>query len=317
MNFGTDGEPHPAPYCTPDGTILTCDLGTRSNWALGLPNMVVEAKPGAEIGRSGKLTMTVTGDGIEPLVATPTVTVAEDVDLAVSVGDTKTGGHPGDAVAPPIMVTNTGTKPVSGAAFRLVGYGGLKSRDTFTNCGHERDDDQELFCRFDGELAPGATYVLSAAPLAVRDDADPSKDGSFSVMPFTGDDFDEAGTFPPLIKGTSDELKLVPRAAARRALTTDSNRANNLAFGRVDILGAPGGNPSPSTSASSTPAATPSASATTTAPGTGTGTGTGTGSGLPITGLPIGAIAAVGAAMLLLGGLSLALTRRRDGRSTT
>jgi hypothetical protein len=81
---GSDGTIEPDDHqCRRQGAITTCKLGTRAptSW-FPLPFIVVQAAPGAEVGRSGTLRVTVTGDtesgvAVGPLVATPTVTVRQ------------------------------------------------------------------------------------------------------------------------------------------------------------------------------------------------------------------------------------------------
>lgn len=295
-----NGKQIPAKYCTSAGTVLTCDVGT-TNWAgLGLPNLIVQAKKGAEVGRSGKLTVTVSAEGLAPLVATPKMTVAEDVDLAVTVGRTPVIGERGQPVTVPIQVTNTGAKPVAGAGVRIVGYDGLQLAGSFTNCGYDRGD-QEVHCRFDEVLEPGATYLLSAPTLAVRKNAaNDGKNAGYLAMLWSGDDFDEAGILSGLTRGTSGVLKLVKAPATPAALskTTDSNLANNLAFGQVQIPKV--AEPTASASASASPSASRSANPA-----------AGAGGGLPITGAPTAAVVSAGVGLLVLGAAAVLATRRR------
>jgi hypothetical protein len=83
----SDGSIEPDDHqCHRQGAVTTCDLGTRAptSW-FPLPLIVVHSAPGAVVGRSGTLRITVTGTSepsttrpggpVGPLVATPTVTV--------------------------------------------------------------------------------------------------------------------------------------------------------------------------------------------------------------------------------------------------
>lgn len=315
-SYTEDGKTTPAKYCTTEGTRLTCDVGTTYWVGLGLPGLMVQAKKGAEVGRSGRLTVTVTADGLAPLVATPKVTVADDIDLAVSVAKTPVTGERGKPVTVPIQVTNTGTKPVKGAALRIVGFDGLQHSGRYTNCGYDGGV-QQVYCRFDEALAPGSTYVLSDPTLAVRADAPATeKSAGYLAMLWTGDDFDEAGIMSGLTRGTAGELDLVkvsPSTASARAMVTDSKGANNLAFGRVQLprvpspdrtppaTGSPSGGPAPSA-----PTAVPSASEPPTAGGGG--------GELPITGAPAVAMAGAGVGLLVLGLVGLGAAYRRRTR---
>jgi LPXTG-motif cell wall-anchored protein len=268
----------------------------------------VQAKPGAEIGLSGPITVTVTGtyraDGVPAseinLVATPKITIAEDVDLAVSVAKAPVAGERGKPVAAPIEVTNTGAKPVNGAAIRVVGYNGLHPIVDFRNCGYPRGD-QEVYCRFDEELAAGATYVLAEPILAVAADAPGERDSGYVVQLWTGDDADESGLLSGMPRGTSRVLHLVgkPAASGMRALTTDSNRANNFAFGSIQLPELPGGTAAPSVSPATDITPNPS---------------TGAGGELPVTGAQVAVTAGGGAGLTLLGGVVLVFARRRRAR---
>lgn len=55
------------------------------------------------------------------LTATPKITVAADVDLAVTVSPGPVAAKPGEQLIAPALVTNPGPEPVDGAALRLVG----------------------------------------------------------------------------------------------------------------------------------------------------------------------------------------------------
>ena len=299
-NYDEDGKPYPAKYCTPAGNVLTCELGTTYSW--GLPSMVVEAKPGAELGSSGPIAISFSGDGVGTVTAKPKITVAADVDLAVTVSPTAVLAKPGEQVIAPVLITNPGPKAVDGAAVRLVGYDGLQRSGNYRNCGYDQGD-QQMYCRFDTVLEPGATYVFGDAPLQVRADATPGKTAGYAVQLFTGDDFDDSHIFDGLTPGTAGTLQLVRKATVAKSLTTDSNGANNLAFGRVTVLAA--------TPEGSTPASTPPVVAEPSPAGTGAG-GAG-GGGLPVTGSPVGLIAGGGVALLALGGLTFVIARRRAG----
>jgi hypothetical protein len=307
-SFNESGERVASKDCTTAGSRITCELGIRWSPAL-LPYLFVQAKEGAEVGRSGHVTVTLTAKSVGPVVATPKVTVADDVDLAVSLEKRIVDGEPGKRVAVPIEVTNKGTKPVKGAVMRVLGTGDLEIAGRYTNCEYS-DQNDEVFCRFDEELAASATYVLSESPLALQAEADTTKNHPYSAHLWTRDDADEAGSlsklaYHTLTPGTSGVLRLVRKPAADRvrALTTDSNGANNIAFGAVKpIPAAPGGIKPTATAPSASASAAPALAAG------------GSGGGLPVTGVEVTAIAGAGAALLGLGGVGYLLARRRRTR---
>lgn len=300
LSYDPQGIPSPAKYCTTAGTLLTCDLGDRSvnGW---LAWLTVQARPGAALGRSGRLKVTVSADGLAPLVATPKITVAEDVDLAVRVGRTPVSSERGRGVTVPIQVVNMGQKPVGGVVLRVEAREGLRLAGRYTNCGY-RPEGQEVYCRFAEQLAAGATYGLSDQTLAVRVDAPTDRSAPFTVQLWTGDDAEELGVLSGLRRGNSGVLRLVPRpvTADARAPITDSNSVNNVAYGSVRVIASPTATTSPSASATVTPSASAPPSA-------------GGGATLPVTGVPAGALAAAGG-LLTLGGIGLLVARRRRAR---
>jgi hypothetical protein len=74
----SDGSIKPASNCHVSGTITTCDPIREKFLGSGYPMQALafQTKPGAAIGRSGTLTVTVDGDEFDPVVGTATITVA-------------------------------------------------------------------------------------------------------------------------------------------------------------------------------------------------------------------------------------------------
>ncbi|WP_203839264.1 hypothetical protein [Winogradskya humida] len=299
--------PGATPECTTAGTVTTCDLGSiGSADDDAQPTMLVTAKPGTAPGSTGKLKVTLTAKGIEPLVAAPAVTVAEQVDLAISDAPATVEAKPGELVPLGVRITNRGTNAIPGVALRIGGGGPLTRRGSFDNCYH-LNNDVETFCRFETTLEPGKTYVVDGTVLGVRKDAKPGQD-SYAAAVWTLDDIDDLGIMSDYPHDSGAPLKLVELpavAAAARVPASDPDFSDNLAEGKVTILAGLSPSPSPSLSA---PTATP----TTTPPVAGGDTGgEGGGGTLPITGSPVGLIASIGAGALLIGILGLVATRRR------
>jgi hypothetical protein len=300
-------QPKPSSDCTTEQAIVTCKPGNiYRNIGVGLPALLVELKDGAELGRSGTLTVTFKSDQTAPLVAKPTISVADDVDLAAGPHHPTTTVKPGDAVEQPIEITNTGTKPVRSAGLQLVvNVNGLVGAPEYSNCAYPSNDNV-IFCKFDEELAPGTTYRIAAPVLQVRAKAPAGGDFFYAQFWSTGDDVAEQGDDwyygTKVTPGTGPvvHLEAVPAKAAVRARTTDSNTVNNVEFGYVQTPSAP----HPSGSSSSTPAP---AGATATA-----GSGTAAGGGvLAITGSNAMLAAGAGLALLLIGGVLFVIARRR------
>lgn len=312
--FQAEGDPIPSKDCAVAGAITTCTWAARTAFAGWLPQLKVEAKEGAEVGRSGKLPITFTADGVEALTTTPTITVAEDVDLVAGPVAVRATAKPDALVEAPIEIRNNGTKPVDGVVARFTGEtAGLRIAGRYTNCVYRTNGD-ESWCRFDQELAPGTTYRVGAP--VIRTLAEPDGDDdrySYLHLWFTADDIDEAGAVVfedgVMTPGTQGELKLEPApATVAKRHTTDSNGANNLAFGYVTIEKA---SASPSPAPTVTPTATPTATATPATPGARPGTGGTGGGGLAITGANTAAVVGIGALFLVLGAGALMLGRRR------
>ena len=302
--FREDGPATPSDDCTVVGTVTTCTLGTLTG-SLGysLPYLVVEAEDGAEVGTSGTFTVTLTAKDQPALVATPTVTVADDVDIAAGPVGFAVEGRPGERVAASVEVTNTGTRPVRGAMARVIAAQGLTLAGRYTNCRYRVSGDEAL-CRFDEHLAPGATYAMAESPIMLKADAKADDEHTYVHMWWTGDDADEMGVEGSFTPGTEGVLRLVRKPAAGVAgRTTDSNFRNNIAFGFVTPYVTGPGGAQPSAAPSASPSAAPVA-------------GGGSGGGLPVTGADVGTVAGIGGALLALGIGAVVSTRRRRSTST-
>ncbi|QGN45854.1 LPXTG cell wall anchor domain-containing protein [Micromonospora sp. WMMC415] len=118
-------------------------------------------------------------------------------------------------------------------------------------------------------------------------------------------------------EGEPEEEPKVADPAQRRAFAEVDELDNHTVFEAfVDLSAQP--SPSPSGTPSPTPTATPTAGPSpsgqpsgTPTPGGGDGGGSGDGGGLPVTGVQVGLIAGIGAAVLVAGGALLLLSRRR------
>lgn len=309
-----DGKVVPAPYCSTAGTVTTCELGRRWSNLVLLPHLHVQARKGAEIGRSGKVTVTLTAKGVGPIVASPTITVAEDSDLAVAITTRVLEAKPGERIAAPVEVTNTSDRPVKGAVLRLLAFDELELVGRYTNCFYRPAANDEVHCGFDRELAPHTTYVLSDPWLGAQADADDTDLQGYLAQLWTADDAAEQGGPAKLaggetVQGTSGVLRLEPKPVAerQRALSTDSNGRNNLAIAAVRLILPAKPSPSPSVA----PTAGPAAGAS---PSPAASPGGGTGGGLPVTGAGASTIAGVGAGLLGVGLVGFLVTRRRRTR---
>jgi hypothetical protein len=336
--FQPDGTVKPWTDCTAAGSVTTCSLHRLTDFdGYLLPYLVVQAKDGAELGKAGPLSVTFTAKDLAPIVTTPTITVADDIDLVAGPAGFKTGADLGKPVPTTIELANTGTKPVHGAVARFVAMQGLGIAGRYTNCEYNKHGDV-AYCRFGQDLAPGSTYTLDGSPILLRADAKAGESHTYLHEWLTGDDAAESGTLSdlagePLTPGTSGVLHLVlkPASARLRVPVTDSNHRNNLAFGFVTPNAAGPGTtppgpsasprpaPSPSAGPPASPGATPSGSASPSTSATASPAAAPVpagGGSLPVTGAAAGGVAVLGGGLLALGiAAAVAARRRRTDRA--
>ncbi|MCO8269598.1 LPXTG cell wall anchor domain-containing protein [Actinoplanes sp. TRM 88003] len=104
--------------CGTTGRPVACEVGTiDAAHGYALPQILLQATPGATVGRSGRLKITVTGDGLGTLVVTPTVTV-DEVRLIVR-GNTRSTEKPGATINAGMRISNAGPGAARGALVRF------------------------------------------------------------------------------------------------------------------------------------------------------------------------------------------------------
>jgi LPXTG-motif cell wall-anchored protein len=224
-------------------------------------------------------------------------------------------GKPGELTAPTLGVANLSGAPVTGAAVQIRVIEGLDLPRTFTNCQYYQDSNLDgAWCQFDEELAVDGTYALTdfkvaIAPDATRADAvifrwatpaQVSAGGGIEALARRDSGGDESEP------GTQGTLRLEPRDLPL------PSTPHPIGFAIVRVV-----------VPSATPTTSPSSAAPTTSPTEGTAAPTATptppadggeGGGLPVTGSTTTTVAGTGVALLIAGGFSYLIARRRRTR---
>ena len=235
----------PGPDCTEvSPTKLTCptygpiDLGPYG--IIGVfPARVAAAK--AALGKTGKLTVTLTADGIDPVKKTVDVHVVEGVDLAADK-DSFISVKPGADFTTELQVHNNSKSVVHGVSVTLGTDYAYESKQQFSNCFYD-DDRAATACTFDQDLQPGATYQVSMPYRLRQDTVGPySVSGVFEWL--TAGDWDdlikflkEIGREEPGTPGNGDTLSLRRVATSKGLKQTDPKPRNNHQFQFIDVDG--------------------------------------------------------------------------------
>jgi hypothetical protein len=254
------------------------------------------------------------------LAAEPAGSVFDALTEKDSTGKTKVDLVKPGEVSPTVLgVANAGSEPLAGAVVNIRAFDDADLLGRFENCQYYTYSSLDgAWCEFDQELAPGATYALSDSVVGAA--PEPAWKEPTSVIIFRWITKEEAaaqGGIQALAKrdsrtgeavpGTGGKVTLVARDLPRR------EKAHPLGFAYLKVV-AP--SPSPSASASVAPSASPSPSASASAsasPSVPAGAG-GAGGGLPVTGTAAGAVAGMGVALLVTGGVGYLVARRRRTR---
>ncbi|MCU7724035.1 hypothetical protein ODJ79_09940 [Actinoplanes sp. KI2] len=197
----------------------------------------------AALGETGKVTYTLSGDGIQTVTKTVDVTVAEGVDLAA--GPDKTiSVKPGAGFDAGLQVHNNSDSVVHGAAVVFLTDYPFASTQQFSNCFY--GDGQVTACTFDQDLQPGASYQLAMPYQLRKDTAAPSATGAvFEWLP--GGDWDDLikflddngidGVGTP---GKGGAIALQPTPTSQSLKQTDPNYDNNFQALDVNVTGKQG-----------------------------------------------------------------------------
>ncbi|MCM4080125.1 hypothetical protein [Paractinoplanes hotanensis] len=300
--------------CGTTGRPVACEVGTLdAPDGYALPQLLLQATEGVAASRSGKLKITVTGDGLGTLVTTPTVTV-DEVRLIVRWRDSSTE-KPGSLLEAPIRISNAGPEAVRGAVVRFdADPAALRWLLGYENCWPVAGG--TVVCELRDVVLSSIPYQeLSEPALKVDDDA---RNGRYLARTtwWAGSSADnvarvlipdaEARPGRPALKLTTppqDDCCGTPTSPPTAGMSWTST-----AEMRVQVEGgteSPGTPTSTPTSPVETPPGRPGddIGAPTPAPGQG--------GGLPITGANTVPTGAAGGVLLAAGVLAFAWTRRR------
>ncbi|SCL38299.1 LPXTG-motif cell wall anchor domain-containing protein [Micromonospora pallida] len=233
-------------YCTkPEPGVLLCtdpfEIGL-DEWGLaGLFQVVIAATDGTD-DATGKLKVTFSAAGVDPLTWESTVRVGEGVDLAGATDTVKVSARPGEALSLPLTVRNPGTTTVKGStALFDVDYE-LRADEKYSNCTYEGDELR--FCHFDQELAPGTTYRASVDFVLGKDTYAPGDVYTYTNW-MTSAEYEDFAAYlesrgiSPGKPGTGPELTLAVDDRAR-APQADTDPDNNWSSYEVAVTGTNG-----------------------------------------------------------------------------
>lgn len=202
-------------------------------------------------------------------------------------------------------VYNDGSRPATGVFYGLTLPAGVSFVDLPEGClRQEILGKAQALCEDDGAVVQPGQYYTAGVTVRVGDDV-------------TEPVLHEGDLFAYGLDGAEGAPEEAPRAAGpaqRRTFAEVDELDNHTVFEAFVDLSTeptpdPTGTPQPTPTGTGAPAPTGQPSATAT-PGGGSGGGAGDG-GLPVTGVQVGLIGGVGAAVLLAGGALLLLSRRR------
>ncbi|MDG4807314.1 LPXTG cell wall anchor domain-containing protein [Micromonospora sp. WMMD1120] len=208
----------------------------------------------------------------------------------------------GETVPLDWAVYNDGSRKATGIFYGLTLPVGVTFAQKPEGCLEQVfDGKQQLFCEDAGAIVkPGEYYTADVRVTVGEDVTEPVlHEGDLFAQGLDG------------AEGQPEEEPEVASSAQRKAFTEVDVVDNHTTFEAfVDLTWTPPTTtptPTPTVTPTATPTATPTPGATT-SPTAGGGAG---GGGLPVTGVQVGVIGAIGALILLAGGALLVLSRRR------
>ncbi|MER7455583.1 LPXTG cell wall anchor domain-containing protein [Micromonospora sp. NPDC126480] len=302
--------------CEVDGTSFSCllgDLPAGTTEDFGIPLFSTGGR-----GDAGTLVVTITSATPDPHAEDNTVehdiTVAkrgydlttwvQDVYADVDVdgddeGEAKLAAvKPGDTAPLDWAVYNHGSRRATGIAYGISLPAGVTFAELPEGC-----VEQELggvaaaYCEDSGAvLKPGQFYTADVRVTVGADVTEPVLRPGF--------------LFAAGLDAAQGEPEAEPRVAsdAQRRTFTEVDPVDNTA--QFDVFVDLSAGPTPTPTPTGEPTATPTPTAVPTTTPT-PGDGSGEGGGLPVTGVQVGLIAGIGAAVLVAGGALLLLSRRR------
>lgn len=122
-------------------------------------------------GDEGVLRVSFSAQGFSPVTHEATVRIGTGVDL-VAGAEHEFSVAPGETFTEPLTVSNAGEVTAYGAVASFDHDYGIRADQRYSNCNY--DGDHLLFCRFDEQLAPGASYSASLTHTLGADTQAPS-----------------------------------------------------------------------------------------------------------------------------------------------
>ncbi|MGN9811179.1 cell wall anchor protein [Micromonospora sp. BQ11] len=302
--------------CEVAGTTFSCllgDLAAGTTEDFGIPLFSTGGR-----GDAGTLVVTVTAATADPNPDDNTVehdiTVARPgYDLTSWVQDVQgnvivngaVADEPdlrpvrrGETVPVDWAIYNDGSRRATGVAYGMVLPAGVTFAELPESCVEQKLGGlAQAYCEDPGVVVKPGEYYTADVRVTIGEDV---------VSPVLRPGFLFASGLDAA-EGQPEEQPEVASTAQRRTFTEVDPVDNSAQFDVfVDLTAQPTPTPTPSGQPTATPTVPPTAAPTT--PGTGGGGGDG---GLPVTGVQVGLIGGVGAAVLLAGGALLLLSRRR------
>lgn len=231
--------------CTsPSAGLVTCTihheypLEDDTNFG-GFFQVVVAPTADAKDGDSGKLTVTLSGPGLESVSHDARVRIGEGVDLDAGPR-TKLSLAPGTKFTAPLKVSNVGENTAMGASVVFMNDYGLNAGTHYSNCTYVGDVLRS--CQFTEDLPAGATFGTTLPYVLGEDTFAPGlKYGEILWMtPAEFEDYQrylERRGVSLGAPGTGGKLRLTEQNKAVRGVQADTDPSNNWSSLEVTVTG--------------------------------------------------------------------------------
>ncbi|MGC4790131.1 cell wall anchor protein [Micromonospora sp. DT178] len=260
---------------------------------------VVTATPGGKVRDKVVVPVTVTKPGYDLTAWVQDVQAGVVVNGAVADEPDLKPVRRGETVPLDWAVYNDGSRPATGVFYGITLPPGVSFVTLPQGCVQQVFlGKEQAFCEDAGAIVRRGQYYTADVTVKVGD-------GVTEPVLREGDLFAYG---LDVAEGEPEEEPRVAGQAQRKAFSEIDTADNHTVFEAfVDLSAQPSPTPTPTVAPTATPTGGPTAVPTTT-PGGGGGGGDG---GLPVTGVQVGLIGGIGAAVLLAGGALLLLSRRR------